>query len=130
VCWLLIPSTEDPDNPKGLLGATYHQLYVDELGSQHRGNVHLRAGLYLPALAAQRFNPSVAALRKRLLARGKSKMTVVVACMRKLLGLAYGVLKTRKPYYPYHTVNVQLSTSVNTISARSSQCGPYLFRGI
>jgi transposase len=33
------------------------------------GNAHLRAGLYLPALAAQRFNPSIAPLRQRLLAR-------------------------------------------------------------
>lgn len=74
------------------------------------GNAHLRAGLYLPALAAQRFNPSIVPLRQRLLARGKSKMTVTVAAMRKLLVLAYGVLKTRKPYNPYHTVNVQLST--------------------
>lgn len=73
------------------------------------GNAHLRAGLYMPALSAHRFNPLVAALRQRLLERGKSKMTVVVACMRKLLHLAYGVLKTRKPFDPYHTVKVQTS---------------------
>jgi transposase len=71
------------------------------------GNAHLRAAFYMPALSAHRFNPLVAALRTRLLARGKSKMTVVVACMRKLLHLAYGVLKTRKPFDSYHTVNVQ-----------------------
>ena len=47
----------------------------------------------MPALAAQRFNPIIIALRQRLLARGKSKMTVVIASMRKLLELPYGVLK-------------------------------------
>src|SRR5690606_249666 len=71
------------------------------------GNAHLRTAFYMPALSAHRFNPLLAALRERLLARGKSKMTVIVACMRKLLHLAYGVLKTRKPFDPYHTVNVQ-----------------------
>ena len=71
------------------------------------GNRHLRCGFYMPALSAHRFNPLIADLRERLLRRGKSKMTVVVACMRKLLHLAYGVLKTRQPFDPYHTVNVQ-----------------------
>ena len=74
------------------------------------GNAHLRHAFYMPALSAHRFNPLIAALRERLLARGKSKMTVVVACMRKLLHLAYGVLKTRKPFDPYHTVKVQVVT--------------------
>lgn len=71
------------------------------------GNSHLRRGFYMPALSAHRSNPLIADLRERLLQRGKSKMTVVVACMRKLLHLAYGVLKTRLPFDPYHTVNVQ-----------------------
>lgn len=71
------------------------------------GNAHLRRGFYMPALSAHRFNPLIADLRERLLQRGKSKMTVVIACMRKLVHLAYGVLKTRKPFDPYHTVNVQ-----------------------
>lgn len=71
------------------------------------GNSYLRCGFYMPALSAFRFNPLIADLRERLLQRGKSKMTVVVACMRKLLHLAYGVLKTRLPFDPNHTVNVQ-----------------------
>lgn len=74
------------------------------------GNPHLRAALFMPALGAHRWNPIIASLRERLLARGKSKMTVNVAVMRKLLHLCYGVLKTRKPFDPYHHVNVLLST--------------------
>lgn len=71
------------------------------------GNAHLRAILYMPALSAHRWNPIIARLRQRLEERGKSKMTIVVASMRKLLHLCYGVLKTRKPFDPNHTVNVQ-----------------------
>lgn len=71
------------------------------------GNAHLRAVFYMPALSAHKWNPIIANLKQRLEARGKSKMTIVVAVMRKLVHLCYGVLKTRKPFDPYHAVNVQ-----------------------
>lgn len=67
------------------------------------GNPRLRAALFMPALSAHVSNPIVAALRERLLMRGKTKMTVVVAVMRKLVHLCYGVLKTGKPFDPNHT---------------------------
>ena len=73
------------------------------------GNSHLRAVLFMPALTAHRWNPIIATLRERLTKRGKSKMTIIVATMRKLLHLCYGVLKTGKPFDPNHTVNVQVS---------------------
>ena len=73
------------------------------------GNAHLRAVFFMPALSAHRWNPIIARLRQRLEARGKSKMTVAVACMRKLLHLCFGVLKTRKPFDPNHVVNVQIA---------------------
>lgn len=66
------------------------------------GNARMRAAFYMPALSAHNHNPIAAALRERLLRRGKSKMTVVVAVMRKLVHLCYGVLKTRKPFDPNH----------------------------
>lgn len=74
------------------------------------GNSHLRAVLFMPAMTAHRWNPIIAALKKRLAKRGKSKMTIIVAAMRKLLHLCYGVLKTGKPFDPNHAVNVQIST--------------------
>lgn len=66
------------------------------------GNPRLRAAFYMPALSAHQSNPILAALRERLLERGKAKMTVVVAVMRKMVHLCYGVLKTRKPFDPNH----------------------------
>lgn len=74
------------------------------------GNAHLRAILFMPALSAHRWNPIIAALKKRLEARGKNGMTINVAIMRKLLHLCYGVLKTGKPFDPNHAANVQFST--------------------
>jgi hypothetical protein len=60
----------------------------------------LKEGLHLPALTAIRFNPRLPALYERLLAAGKAKMAAVGACLRKLLMIAYGVLKNRTPFDP------------------------------
>ena len=64
------------------------------------GSVRLRKAPDLPALAATRFNPLVAAFSGRLAASAKPKMAAVGACMRKLLMIAYGVLKSRTPFDP------------------------------
>ena len=64
------------------------------------GSSRLRSSLYFPALAALRCNPLIKALRLRLLAAGKSKMLIIGAAMRKLLHLAYGVLKSGQPFNP------------------------------
>jgi transposase len=58
----------------------------------------LRKALFFPALSALRHNPIAQAMRARLLARGKHKMVIVGAIMRKLVHLAYGVLKTGQPF--------------------------------
>ena len=64
------------------------------------GNALLRKALYLPAVVAKRHNPVIAAFCDRLLINGKRPMQVVVAAMRKLLHLAFGVLKSGKPFDP------------------------------
>src|SRR5664279_416973 len=64
------------------------------------GNSRLRKMLYFPAMSAIRFNPLTKALYERLVAAGKPKIVALVAVMRKLLVLAYGVLKSNKPFDP------------------------------
>lgn len=64
------------------------------------GNALLRKALYLPAVTAKRYNPVISAFCDRLLLNGKRPMQVVVAAMRKLLHLAFGVLKSGKPFDP------------------------------
>lgn len=63
-----------------------------------RGSRRLRKSLYMPAVVAIRYNPVVKDLYQRLLAAGKHKMLAIVACMRKLLHIAYGVLKNKKQF--------------------------------
>lgn len=63
-----------------------------------RGNAHLRRALYMPAMTAIRFNPVVAALYQRLVTRGLMHKAALGAAMRKLLMIAYGVLKSRRKF--------------------------------
>ncbi|MBV9865690.1 MAG: transposase [Abitibacteriaceae bacterium] len=65
------------------------------------GSSRLRKALYFPALAALRCNPLIQAFGQRLAQQGKSKMLIVGAAMRKLLHLAYGVLKSGQPFDPH-----------------------------
>ncbi len=70
------------------------------------GNAVLRAALYMPALSAMRYNPAIVALVTRLKSRGRLKpKQIVVAAMRKLLVLCFGVLKTGKPFDPLMWLN-------------------------
>jgi transposase len=64
------------------------------------GNARLRKALYFPAVTALRCSPFFQSWAEGLRARGKSKMAVIGAAMRKLVHLAYGVLKTGRPFDP------------------------------
>lgn len=64
------------------------------------GAPRLRKALYFPAIVAMRHNPQVRALSERLKERGKCPMQVIGAAMRKLIHIAYGVLKSGRPFDP------------------------------
>lgn len=64
------------------------------------GNARLRRALYFPAITALRCSRFFQAWAEGLRQRGKGKMSVICAVMRKLVHLAYGVLKTGKPFDP------------------------------
>ncbi len=71
------------------------------------GNQHIKTALYFPALSAIRYNPIVKALAARLESRGKEKMVIVGAAMRKLLQLIYAILKSGQPFDPNYSANIQ-----------------------
>ena len=64
------------------------------------GNARLRRALYFPAITALRCSPFFQAWAEGLRQRGKCKMSVICAVMRKLVHVAYGVLKSGKPFDP------------------------------
>ncbi len=64
------------------------------------GDPLLRKALYMPALVAWRYNPTIRAFCERLKANGKNGKAIVCAAMRKLVHIAFGVLKSGKPFDP------------------------------
>jgi len=64
----------------------------------------LRHALYFPAMVAGKHNPAIAKFWQRLKAQNKPGKVIVVACMHKLLAIAYGVLKSGKPFEPGHSL--------------------------
>lgn len=72
-------------------------------GTHPLGHQELRHALYFPAMVAGRYNPLVAAFWNRLKAQGKPGKVIVVACMHKLLAIAYGVLRSGQPFNAGHS---------------------------
>ena len=64
------------------------------------GNARLRKALYFPAMTALRCSSFFQQWASGMRERGKCKMSVIGAAMRKLIHLVYGVLKTGKPFDP------------------------------
>jgi transposase len=64
------------------------------------GKASLRGALYWPAITAMQHNPVVCELKARLAKRGKPFKVILGAAIRKLLHLAYGVLKHQRPFDP------------------------------
>ena len=52
----------------------------------------------MPAIVALRFNPILRVFEDRLLSAGKHKRLIIGAVMRKLLVLAYGILRSGKRF--------------------------------
>ena len=62
------------------------------------GDADLRKAFFMPAVVSLRFNPVVKDFADRLSGTGKAKMVVVIAAMRKLIHIIYGVLKNETPF--------------------------------
>lgn len=64
------------------------------------GDPRLRKALYMPMLSALSFNPAIRAFCQRLKANGKPGKSYVCAAMRKVIHLAFAILKSGKPFDP------------------------------
>jgi transposase len=66
------------------------------------GNSRIRKALYMPAIVACRFNPALRPFVERLVAAGKHKRLIIGAVMRKLLVLAYAILRSGTRFEANH----------------------------
>ncbi len=74
------------------------------------GNAHLRRILYMPAIVAIKHNPIIRDLAQRLEKEGKPKKVIICAAMRKLLHIAFGVVKHRTSFDPNYSCNLQITS--------------------
>ena len=65
-----------------------------------KGHSNIRGTLYMPAVVAMSKSAWGKAFAARLAAAGKPPMLIIGAVMRKLVAIAYGVLKSGQPFNP------------------------------
>lgn len=64
------------------------------------GNARIRKALYFPAIVAKNHNQVIKTFATRLEDNGKSQKQIICAAIRKLLHIAFGVLKNNRPFDP------------------------------
>lgn len=64
------------------------------------GRSSVRSALFLAAMAAIRYNPDLAAFRKRLLEAGKPPKVAIIAMARKLLTILNAMIREKTPWKP------------------------------
>lgn len=74
-------------------GTSRHSTRMSKIGS-----ARVRSGLFMSAVVATHHNQIVKEFASRLAENGKTKMQIVCAAIRKLLHIAFGVLKHHTPY--------------------------------
>lgn len=101
-----VPNLDQFEGPKQLVAFAGLAPREVTSGTSVRGRAaisktgcpRIRGGLYMATVSAMKWNPVVAAFCDRLNKRGKPPMKVIVAAMRKLLHIIWGVLKSGKPF--------------------------------
>jgi transposase len=64
------------------------------------GRANVRRVLFMGAMVAARFNPTLKLFRDRLVAAGKPKLVAIVAVARKLLTILNAILRDKTPWQP------------------------------
>ena len=62
------------------------------------GRTAVRSALFMGALVAARYNPTLKAFRDRLVANGKPKLVAIIATARKLLVILNAIIRDQKPW--------------------------------
>jgi len=76
-------------------GTTLDRTRVSKIG-----NRRIRRALYFPAMTAVRYNQTIKSFAERLRHNGKTNKQIVCAAIRKLLHIAFGVIKNNRPFDP------------------------------
>jgi len=67
-----------------------------------KGNSYLRHAIFMCTLSAVQENRVIRNHYQKQLKRGKEEMVAIGSCMRKMVHLIYGILKSGEPFDPYY----------------------------
>lgn len=73
----------------------------------HAGHGRLRTALYMATLSATRYNPAIKTFYNRLREAGKPSKVARCAAARKLLHLAWALVKKQQPFDPFRYLQPQ-----------------------
>jgi len=63
-----------------------------------QGGKHLREKLYMSTIVAIKYNDRLKCFYERLVSNGKPKKLALIAAMRKLIRIAFAIVKNKEPY--------------------------------
>jgi transposase len=93
---------------------------LQNLGISRAGHARIRTALYMPTLAAIRFNPVIRAFYTKLIAAGKREKVAQIACMRKLIHIIYACVITERPFDPLYEENHRKTGPITAKSLENS----------
>lgn len=94
-------------NPKGFRSGTSVNR---KTRISKEGRAFFRYLLYMPAMVAMKHNSIVRSACERLAAHLKHPMELIVAAMKKLMHLVFGVLKHQQPFDPNYLLNAPFAS--------------------
>lgn len=86
-----------------------------------KGNKYLRKALYMPSLSSAKYAPEQKRLYSRLLSRSGIKKKAGVAVQRKILELAFTLVKNQTYYDPEYHQKKQAENALKAPSAQASE---------
>ncbi|MCH7938147.1 MAG: IS110 family transposase [Candidatus Marinimicrobia bacterium] len=72
------------------------------------GRAQVRSALYMSALSASKYNPSIKSFYQRLIAKGKKPKVALTACMRKLLTIINTMVKNNTAWNMNHSLTLDI----------------------
>ena len=98
------------------------------------GNSDLRGALWWPAISAMRYNPVIRDFTENLRKTNKHNYAIIIAAIRKLLHLVYGVIKNDTPFDPNWSSKSAVTpltfSTVSETASRTAAYGPHGFEGL
>lgn len=91
----------------------HHQSGANNVNNSRIGktsSAKIRSQLYMAAVVAIQHNPRIKAHYQKLIRKGKAKMQALIAAMRKLVHICFGVIKNQTPYDEHYLAKTTQST--------------------